>query len=174
MPGEYPGEIGRTYLNEVSSFLDGNFGFKLIETVYDGPGTACFVINGETIRFDAFFIQTILMDDNPSTNTNRLQYVCECKLRTDGSALLREFKTFLIKAKKVIPILKGRYTINFRFLFITNTHFGIDENRLDQLSFWKELCPEMEAEDFSDFMSYIKIIILPSWFLKMLYRGTRI
>jgi len=55
MPGEYPGKVAKDYVEDVCLFLEGNFGFHVFQTAYEGKDAAGVLVDGEKIRVKSNF-----------------------------------------------------------------------------------------------------------------------
>jgi len=172
MPGEHVQEIGRTFVNKVYRFLEGKFGFKIRDLAYWAEEAATIKINGELVRFDIFMIQEIKLEPGVD-DTAIINYICECKYRSDSATLQNEFKTFLKNVIKTYEDSQRKYAENFRYLFITNRAFGIWDEEFQSVEFLQNF---LDDEEYSiNVLSYISqkigLLVLSEWFLDTTYRG---
>jgi hypothetical protein len=162
MPGEFPAERGRDFVNRVGLFFDDNFGFSIYETAYEGEDAASVFVAGEKIRFDFLMYQKKM----GSTSTPKIHFYCECKWRTNPRDLKTEFGDFLKKALKATPEIQRRHPDSFHFMFVCNKPFGIDPSNLQSVEYIQGLLDgDYSTDDLSHLSRRIGIVILPDWFL---------
>ncbi len=78
MPGEFPRELARNFVKAIAIFFDGQYGFKVDETSYEGGDAATVRLPGDRlVRFD------ILMSRRKEGSLSAEHYYCEAKWRTE-------------------------------------------------------------------------------------------
>jgi len=172
MPGEFPAESGREFVNRACLLLHGNFGFSVYQTCYEGEDAATVNTGAEVIRFD--FIMTQLRRrtlGNQTMEKYRIHFFCECKRRSNPRDLKRKLKDYLLKVLKTMPVLQRRFSGNFYFLFICNKPFGISQENLESVNFLKEFLDMQDNPDLNDLSRKIGILFLTDWFLETVATG---
>jgi len=168
MSGEYPGEIGRDYVEAVCSFFEGNFGFSVNETPYEGIDAASVLVSEEMIRFDI-----IMKQERGEAVFNRVHFFYECKSRNSPEDLRSRLKDFLKKALKVMPALTRRFADNFSFLFISNIPFDVHQSDLQSIVFLRDfLDGSYDDDDLAKLARRAGILTLTDWFLETTSRGS--
>lgn len=161
--GEYPGELHRNFLMAVCSLFGDLEGFKVVETCYEGPGTATISTQSGEEHFDIFM-------RHDSREGYVVHYLCECKFRSGESLDLEsKFKVFLSKANKVLDYALSRYGEGrFCFLFIANVPFGIWENQVQSVQWIMEQLKEENptVDRMRKLSQSMRILIIPHWFIK--------
>lgn len=173
MTAEFAGELGRNFVNKVSLFLDGKFGFSVYLTAYEGPDAASIVVDGERIRFDLIMKQTRRETlQNQQTNEYRTHFFCECKWRGNPVDLKTKLKDFLKKALKTAPELQSRYSDNFCFMFICNKTFGVAQSNLESVEYLQDfLNGDCNLNDLAYLSRKVGILVLTDWFLETTSKG---
>ena len=172
MPGEFPAEVGRDFVNRMSLFFQDNFGFSVAHTTYEGRGGASVIVDGERVRFDLIMNQKRKRFLQNQETEYKIHFFCECKWRSNPRDLKTQLKDFLKKAIKVLPELHTQCSDNFRFVFVCNKHFGVDQSDLESIEYLNNFLNEgYNTDELSDLMRRVRILVLADWFLGTTSKG---
>lgn len=172
MPSEFSAELGRNFVNKVSYFFQDNFGFNVGFNAYEGRGGASIVANGERVRFDLIMNQIRTRVHNQERREYNMHFFCECKFRSKPRGLKTELKKFLKKALKASPECQTLCSDNFRFMFVCNHHFGVNQSKLESVEYLKSLLNGNHTEvNLRNLAKRVRILVLEDWFLDAISKG---
>lgn len=172
MSSEFSAELGRNFVNKVSYFFQDNFGFHVASNAYEGRGGASIVVNGERVRFDLIMNQIRTRAHNQERREYNLHFFCECKFRSKPKGLKTELKKFLKKALKASPECRIQCSDNFRFMFVCNHHFAVNQSKLESVEYLKTLLNGNYTEvNLRDLARRVRILVLEDWFLDTISKG---
>lgn len=73
---------------------------------------------------------------------------------------------------KASPECQTQCSNNFRFLFICNKHFDVNQSNLESVEYLKSLLREnYNEDDLRNLASRVRILILQDWLLDTLAKG---